>query len=490
MGLEETMKRGLLVEELNFTPKLQILSQEQMERFHLATLEILERLGVRLNHPKGLEMLASVGCQVDGTQVRFPAAVVEKALGQAPKRIVLGDRDNGRTVHLEDRRTWYGPTIDCINYLDPETGDRSPCESRHVKTMSRLCDKLGTYTWNMTLGLCDDLPPTMADKVASRLAMEFCRKPTVCCCADRRSLNEIYEMAVLCQGGVKEFERNPFLLHLADPTSPLLYYDPVVEKIIFCAEKKIPLINFPGIQAGGTSPATLAGTIVQASAESLSGLVLHQAANPGAPFIYGAFATIMDLRTTVFSYGAIELSMMVGAMAQLSQFYRLPFFGTAGCTDSQVVDIQAGVEGAIQDLVAATVGQGLVHDTHSWLDHGSTVSPAYFVLGHEILGMLDRFMEGIPLSEETLALEVLKNVGSGGNFLREPHTLKHFKQSFYSKIFERAHHESWKNKGGKLIEERLRERTMALIGETDEHPLDPKLVAELDQRQASWAKWH
>jgi trimethylamine--corrinoid protein Co-methyltransferase len=181
--------------------------------------------------------------------------------------------------------------------------------------------------------------------------------------------------------------------------------------------------------------------------------------------------------------------MMVGAMAQLSQYYKLPFFGTAGCTDSQVVDIQAGVEGAIQDLVAATVGQGLVHDTHSWLDHGSTVAPTYFVLGHEILGMVDRFMEGIPINDETLALEVLKNVGSGGNFLREPHTLKHFKESFYSKVFERSHHESWINKGAKLIEQRLKERTLDLIKEPDAHPLDPKLSGEFDKMQASWAKW-
>ena len=483
------MKRGLLVDELNFTPKLQILDEAQMERVHQASLEILERMGIKIAHPKGLEMLASVGCQIDGTQARIPAHVVERALAGAPKRVVLGDRDNARNVVLEDRRTWYGPTLDCINYLDPETGGRSPCQSGHVKVMSRLCDKLDTYTWNMTLGLCDDLPATMADKVASRMAMEYCRKPTVCCCADRRSLEQIYQMAVMCQGGVKEFERNPYLLHLADPTSPLLYYDPVVEKIIFCAEKRIPLINFPGIQACGTAPATLAGTIVQASAESLSWLVLHQAANPGAPFIYGAFATIMDMRTTVFSYGAVELSMMVGAMAQLSQRYKLPFFGTAGCTDAQLVDIQAGVEGSIQDLVAATVGQGLVHDTHSWLDHGSTVSPEYFVLGHEILGMIDRFMEGIPINTETLALDVIEAVGPAGNFLREPHTLKHFKETFYSKVFERSHHEAWLTKGGKTIEERLKARTLALVKEPDPNPLDPALSAEFDKMQARWATW-
>ena len=483
------MGRGFLVDELRFTPRMQVLSEEQMKRFHYAALEILERLGVRITHPKGLELLAAAGCQVVGEQVYFPAHVVEKALATAPHRLVLGNRNGARSVQLEDRRTWFGPTLDCINYLDPGTGERSPCVSDHIKVMARLCDKLDNYNWNMTLGLSDDYPATMADKVASRIAMEYCRKPTVCCCADKASLNEIYEMAVLCQGGKEEFERNPLLLHLADPVSPLLYYDPVVEKIIFCAEKKIPLINFPGIQAAGTSPATLAGTIVQASAECLSGLVLHQMANPGAPFIYGSFATIMDMRTTVFSYGAIEMALMVGSLAQMAQYYKLPFYGTAGCTDSQTVDIQAGVEGALQDLVSASIGEGLVHDTHCWLDHGSTVSPAYFVLGQEILGMVKQFMNGVTITDDNLALEVIKKVGVGGNFLREKHTIQNFKSMFYSDLFERLQYESWVNKGALTIEQRLKEKTLKLIASPDEAALSPEIVKELDSRQKSWEKW-
>jgi trimethylamine--corrinoid protein Co-methyltransferase len=483
------MGRGFLRDELTFTPKMVVLNQEQIDRFHCATLEILERLGVRMTHPKGLEYLAAAGCKISGNQVYFPSWVVEKALTQVPHRLALGDRDNKRTVQLEDRRTWFGPTLDCINYLNPDTGKRSPCESSHVKIMSRLCEKLDNYTWNMTLGLCDDFPPTMADKVASRMALEFCHKPTVCCCADVKSLEEIYQMSILCQGGVDEFEKNPIMLHLADPVSPLLYYDPVVDKIIYCAEKKIPLINYPGIQSAGTSPATLAGTIVQASAEALSGLVLHQCVNPGAPFLYGAFSTIMDMRTTVFSYGAIEMALMVGALAQISQYYKLPFFGTAGCTDSQMVDLQAATEGALQDLVAASVGEGLVHDTHCWIDHGSTLSPTYMVLGQDILGMVKKFMDGVEVNDDSLALEIIAKVGSGGNFLLEKHTRSNFKNMFYPKLFDRLQYETWVNKGAKLVEERLRERTLALIAEPDLTPLDPKLVKELDKRQDSWKKW-
>ena len=163
----------------------------------------------------------------------------------------------------------------------------------------------------------------------------------------------------------------------------------------------------------------------------LSGLVLQQAISPGAPFIFASFNTIMDMRSTIYSYGAIEVGMLVGAMSQISQSWSLPYFGTAGCTDSHAVDMQAVAEGSFQDVIAATVGQGLVHDTHCWIDSGCTMAPTHMVLGEDILKMIKRFMEGVPASDEYLALDVLEKVGASGNFLREKHTMKHFKSMLY-----------------------------------------------------------
>jgi trimethylamine--corrinoid protein Co-methyltransferase len=466
-----------------------VLDEVQVERLHWATLEILERVGVRITQPKGLELLSSVGCKVIGHSVHFPSWVVENAIRQAPRRVTLGNRQNKRVISLDDRRSYFGPTLDCINYLDPENGSRSPCSSEHTKTMARLCEKLDNYSWNMTLGMAADYPPHMGDKVAGRIAMEHCSKPTICCCSDVASLKELYEMALLCQGGADEFELNPYLFHLAGAVPPLTYDDQLVEKIIFSAEKRIPLANFAGVSAAGTAPCTLAGTIAQASAESLSGLVLVQAANPGSPFIYGALPTIMDMRSTVFSYGAIEMALMGGALAQLALRYKLPVFSTSGCSDSQVVDIQAALEGGIQDLVSAAIGEGLVHDVHCWLDHGSALSPAYLVLGQEILSLIKKFMEGVPVSDESLAIDVIEKVGHGGNFLREKHTMKHFKEMLYPALFERVSNDNWLSRGAPSFEERLRERTLKLIASEDANPLDPKIAKEFDHRQKSWEKW-
>jgi trimethylamine--corrinoid protein Co-methyltransferase len=273
-------------------------------------------------------------------------------------------------------------------------------------------------------------------------------------------------------------------VHYSEPISPLLYYDPAVDKILFCAEKGIPLINYPAPQGGSTAPATFAGEIVQGSAESLSGLVLAQLVRPGAPFIYGAFATVMDMKTTVFSYGAAEMSLMVAALAQIAQHYRLPFFGTAGCSDAKVPDAQAAAEATFSCLSSALSGANLVHDS-GWLDHGSVASPAFMVLVNEILHMVNQYMGGIPVDDESLALDLMDRVGPGGHFLLEEHTLKHFRNVWYSDLFDRSIHDQWQAQGAKQIEERLREQTQ-LAMDHKPAPLPDDVVQELARMEKQW----
>jgi trimethylamine--corrinoid protein Co-methyltransferase len=291
-------------------------------------------------------------------------------------------------------------------------------------------------------------------------------------------------MAIAIAGSEEAFLRAPFIIHYSEPVSPLLHYDPAIEKLIYCAEKGIPLVYYPAPMAGGTAPATFAGVIVQGSAESLSGLVLAQLVRPGAPFIYGAFTTIMDMSTTIFSYGAPEMSLMAAAMAQLAQFYGLPFFGTAGCTDAKFPDPQAAAEAAFSCLSSALAGANLVHDS-GWLDHGSVASPAYMVLVNEVLYMVRQFLQGLAVNEETLAVDIIDKVGPGGHYLNEEHTLRHFREVWYSELFDRAMLDQWKQKGGKRFEERLREATQKAMAHTPA-PLPAEVLRELDRMATSW----
>jgi trimethylamine--corrinoid protein Co-methyltransferase len=337
----------------------------------------------------------------------------------------------------------------------------------------------------MTIGMADDAPANVADRVIAKQVLTHTEKPLVFCCKDVNSVRDIYEMALLIAGSEERFHQAPTVVHYSEPISPLLYYDPAVEKILFCAEKGIPLINFPAPQGGSTAPATFAGEIVQGSAESLSGLVLAQLVRPGAPFIYGAFATVMDMKTTVFSYGAPEMSLMVAAMAQMAQYYKLPFFGTAGCSDAKFPDAQAAAEVAFSCLASALVGANLVHDAGSWLDHGSLASPAFMVLVNEILDMVNQFMAGVPVSDETLALDVMDKIGPGGHYLYEDHTIKHFKGVWYSDLFDRSVNAVWLSAGAKQFGQRLREKTERLM-QHQPAPLPEKVLGEMERMARSW----
>jgi trimethylamine--corrinoid protein Co-methyltransferase len=476
---------GMTTDELYFKPRLQVINEAQIAKIHDATLDVLERTGVKITHPGALEILSGGGARVTGDRVRIPGWLVEDAIRKAPSRIVLGKRTGKRAVILERDKSYFGPSLDCIDYMDPATHERTRFTSEHVKVTAALCDALPNFQWCMTIGMADDVDADVADRVVARNVFENCEKPLVFCCKDTNSVKDIYEMALLLCGGREKFDQAPYIVQYTEPISPLVYYDPAVDKMIYCAENRIPLINFPAPQCCGSAPATFAGVIVQGSAESLSGLVLHQLVNPGAPFIYGAFTTIMDMRTTIFSYGAVEISLMKAAMAQMAQHYRLPFFGTAGATDAKFCDAQAGAEAALQILSAATVGSGLVHDASSWMDHGSMVSPEFMVLVHDIVDSVNHYMKGIPVNEETLALDIIHNVGPGGHYLQEVHTHKHFRKIKYSEIFERAVYDQWKRAGSKYFEQRLQEVTLKKMAHRPA-PLAEDIIKTLDEMQKGW----
>jgi len=193
----------------------------------------------------------------------------------------------------------------------------------------------------------------------------------------------------------------------------------------------------------------------------------------------------MDMRTSIFSYGAPEMSLMISAMAEMAQYYGLPFFGTAGATDAKFNDPQAGIEATFQTLTAAAVGSSLVHDCSSWMDHGSLVSPAFMVMVNEILYMVNQFMKGIEVSEETIVLDLIDKVGPGGNYLQEKHTMENFRNIWYSDLFDRSIRDDWEKAGAKRFGQRLQEMTLEAMKHRPK-PLDDDVVKELEKMQAAW----
>ncbi|MDO0823723.1 trimethylamine methyltransferase family protein, partial [Desulfosporosinus nitroreducens] len=258
---------------------------------------------------------------------------------------------------------------------------------------------------------------------------------------------------------------------------PLQHAWEAASKLILAARKGLPVVYTPCVMAGGTVPATMAGVLTQGLAESLSGLVINQATREGSPFIMGGVFTIMDMSSTIFSYGSPEFNLLMSSLADLAHYLKLPMFGTAGCSDSNLVDEQAGIEAALSIAMTALSGPNLNHDV-GYIEYGSTSSLEFLAINNDVIGMARRLVRGIKVNDETLALDIIHKIGPGGHFLSEDHTMKHFKtETYYPSLIDRQRYESWLESGSKTLFERANEKVKDIIENYEPDPL-PKDVQQ------------
>jgi trimethylamine--corrinoid protein Co-methyltransferase len=286
-------------------------------------------------------------------------------------------------------------------------------------------------------------------------------------------------MAAAAAGGMDELRLNPTLLLYSEPSTPLKHSETATGKLLYMAEEALPIVHSPAPMMGGTAPVTLAGGMALGNAEVLSSLVMHQLQNPGAPFVYGQGLHHMDMKTTISVYGAPEYQMARVLVAEMGRFYGLPTWGYAGHSDSCAMDEQAAIDSAFSVLVALLTGTNLVHDV-GYLEAGLTTSPEMIVLTNENISMMRHFMGGVKLDAEALALEVVHQVGPGGDFLTQDHTLKNFRQQWQPELISRMRMDGWVDKGSKTMGDRVKEKTIALMDEHEPEPLDDSVQEEID----------
>jgi len=460
-------------------PTFRVLTDDQIRELHLTTLEVLERTGVEIYEDEALKLLRDAGCSVDGKRVRIPAHLTQKMLRAAPERIAVRDRSGANGMFLEGHKTYFGTGSDCPNVIDLHTGERSPSALQDVADLAKLTDACSNLDFVMSMALARNLPAHTADLHQFVAMIEHTTKPIVFTAFSLESLKAIYDICILIADGEERFRQLPFVVHYSEPTSPLRHTKEAMEKLLYCAEKSIPIVYTPGIMAGSSSPVTLAGTIVQTNAESLSGLVVSQLKREGAPFVYGAFITIMDMRTTLFSYGAPELHLMSAAMADMAHFYRLPSWSQAVITDAKRLDAQAGIEATSSALMAGLSGANLIHDV-GYLESGLTSSFESILMGDEIVGMVRRILRGIDVNRETTAADLIDRVGPGGCFLLDTHTLDHFRSQFwFPQYLDRNRYDKWHDLGEKTLFGRLNEAARELLRTHTAEPLAPEKRAEI-----------
>ncbi len=471
-------------------PLFRRLDDRQLARIHEATLDILSGVGVTVDCAEALELLDGAGADVSNPKrVRIPEGLVAKALDTAPKEVVLHKRDGTPFVRLSGNRCTFGGTPDQPDILDPRDGRRRPCRISDVVDNARLIDALPNLTWAFTsewAGYPQGLPAVLAGKVSFMIQLENSDKPLGSSIANVENLKDQIEVCSLIAGGDEELRRRPFFFGSVEPISPLVHGRDALEKTLVLAGHGLPNVVYSMPMAGATAPATFAGTLAVMNAELLSHLTVIQLKREGAPMIYGAMPNIIDMRTTIYPYGAPELNLLVGAATELAHSYNLPMLGTAGCTDAKVIGVQAGLEVASQCVSSALFGANMVHDV-GLMDHATMISPELMVLTDEIIRMTGVMLRSLETDDDSLALDLIGKVGPGGSYLAEDHTLDHFRSFWAPEILDRTRGPKPGSPGSAVHSEGLlREKTLKLIAGHTPKTLEEGLLGEIKKMEKSW----
>ncbi len=471
----------LNVKRFNSTA-LEYLSEEQMRDIHSAALDILEDCGTIIHHEKSLALLQKAGAYVkDDRRVFIPNGLAEWAIRSAPSRVTVYDRSGKPAMFLEGRNVYYGTGSDCPNILDSFSGERRAFLSGDVADAVRLVDALPNIDFTMSMGLAPDFPSELQYQYKYAIMIRNSTKPQVITAADKISLNDITDIAAAVVGGREELSRKPVFVLYDEPTSPLVHINEAMEKLLFMAENNLPTNYSPGIMAGGTGPVTMAGAITQANAEILAGLVIHQLKNSGAPFIFGAGMSPMDMQSMQPTYSSPEAMITQAGLCQIGRcLYDLPTWGFGGCSASKLADEQAVNEAATYIMMSGWMGTNLVHDV-GYLEFGLTYSFDLLVLCDEFIGQVRRMMEGIRVDKEYLAVDCIKRVGPGGHFLGQDHTLNHFKENWQPDLTDRKTHEDWNSRGAKSMGQLAKEKIKGILKNHRPTPLPAEVDAEIER---------
>ncbi|MDY6823838.1 MAG: trimethylamine methyltransferase family protein [Thermodesulfobacteriota bacterium] len=468
-------------QSVNLTPQFRVLTDDQIEQIYFAALDVLESTGGEVYQDEALELFKNSEAVVRGNRVRIPTSLVERALKVYPSKITLKGRNGKRSLKLQKNSAGFGTGSDLPFTYDRKTGERRRTNYADIRAAGKFVDYLSNYDFFMSHGIVSDAPnPLTYDRHQFMAMLEGCTKPYVVTSVDGEGLEDLWKMACLVQGGEEEFRLNPMFVAYIEPISPLKNDRTAVEKLLFAAEKGIPAMYTPCPSSGATAPATMAGMLVQSLTETLLAVVLCYLKKPGMPLIMGGVTTVMDMKTTTYSYGAPELSLASAANTDISKWLGLLMFSTGGCSDSKVVDEQAAAEATTSLLYSYLSGASLIHDV-GYIDSGVNASLESLVMCEEIMGMVRQFGKGVCTDESHLGLEVIDDVGPAGEFVTNEHTYQHWSEWFRPELQDRADYDTWTEEGKKSMNDRINEKTEKILSEYETEPLDEKLHAELKE---------
>lgn len=462
--------------------QLSILSKSDVERIHGATMQVLSKLGMRVWSEKAIDLFRRGGAEVDKktSTVRMTESFVKDVVGKAPSEFYFYGRDPAYKLMMGRDKVHFsvmGQSVS-VQTLD---GTVRPATMRDSEAAARLGDAL-PHVHHISVGTTPrDVPDEVHGLHVIMANWKNSVKTTDGYNYGEKMAARTIEMAKLLRGGEEELLKKPTLLGFTNPVSPMQLSKELVEGSILYSRMNQPILYAPEALSGATAPATLAGLLVQQNAEVLSGIMVSQLANPGAPVFYGTVSAALDMRTGAAALGGPEVGLLNLATAQLARHYRVPSRGTGGNTDSKAVDGQAMTESTMSLLMAGLAGMNFVYDAFGSIEGSITLSYEKMVLDDEACGMVFRILDGIRVDDETLAVEEIVRAGSSADFIGTPFTLRMFRQEhFIPSIFDRRSRPAWEKAGSKDIGSVARERARKLLAEHVPEPMDKVVLRAVE----------
>ncbi len=446
------------------------LTEESIHRVHQTVMRVIEEVGFEVNSEAALELFKTAEAWVDQGKhlVRLPQKRAMELIGMAPSEVRLCGQDEKHDIILGGHRVYTGTGGTALYIYHPDTGQKHPASLDDLKRIAKLVDKLDNIHLFMLPTYPSELPVEQVDVNRFFAGLDNTTKHVMGGVYTLDGVKQVIRMAEFIAGSGDRLRQRPLISMIACSISPLRMDGQYGDLVVTIARAGIPLVCPAEPLCGTTSPVTLAGNLVIQTVDSLMGVMLTQIINPGTPVIFGSVATSTDLTDLKYLAGSVEMGLINAAGAQMAQFYQLPFYATGGMTDSKVLDAQSGYESSITSLLCALAGANFIHDAAGLMEFALTACYEKYVIDNDILGMVMRAVDGIKVNDDTLAFNLIKKVGPGGNFVTTKHTRQFMRSEHYQpSLSDRESREEWEAKGSKTTLERATESVEELIASHD-----------------------
>lgn len=462
-------------------PKLEFFTATEIETIVAEACRVLEKTGVLVENAGASSLLLDGGATAHEGRIRIPEALVRRALATAPSQISIYDRDGKLAMDLGDSRVHFDPGSAAVNILDGETRRRRHATTKDLIKLVRVVDALPNYSAQSTAIVPDDVPADLGDRYRMYLALKHGRKPVITGTFRTDGFAPMHAMLSAVRGGDAALREKPLAIFDCCVSPPLKWSDLTVQALVDCARTGVPAEVIPMPLTGATSPVTLRETIVQHCAENLSGVVIHQLASPGAPFVFGGAPSSFDMRQGTTPMGSMETMLLAAGYAQVGRHLNLPTHGYLCVSDSKAIDYQAGLESGMGALLGALAGINVISGA-GMLDFLLTQSLEKLVLDHEACGLALRAARGIENSGAD-AVSLIAEVSRLGEFLSHDHTRKNWRRelSMPSKLIDRGSYGDWEAAGALTAEDRAKAEVERILSKSAIPPLAAEVDAAIDE---------